>query len=199
VRSSRVPALLVCAGLVLAGSAVASTSAQASATSSAVVQTSSEPLLREGSRGPAVRDWQRVLDRAVVAGVVEARRVPADGVFGPLTRTVTMALQARAGLRQDGVVGQRTRDAVAGLLDAAPAGERALREGLRGQDVRDWQRALDRAIVAGEVRHPRLRADGVFGPATRTATQAVQRRLGQRPDGIVTAQTRDGLAGLLDG
>lgn len=203
-RSLRIPALIASAGLVLTTSAVAAAPAQAGAPASSAVQTTADPLLRAGSRGPAVRDWQRVLDRAVTAGVVEADRVRADGVFGPVTRSVTLALQARAGLRQDGVVGPLTRDAVAGLLDGAapapaPAGDRLLRVGLRGQDVRDWQRAVNRAIATGDVEHRRLAEDGVFGPSTRSATQAVQRSTGTAPDGVVGPLTRDGLAGLLDG
>lgn len=201
-RTPTLPALLASAALVVTTGVVAAP-ALASAPATAVSAAATDPLLRQGMRGAAVRDWQRVLDRAVVDGVVAATRVRADGVFGPHTRAVTLALQARAGIAQDGVVGPLTRDAVAGLLDGgapstpAPEGDRLLRAGLRGEDVRDWQRAVNRAVSAGHVEHRRLAEDGVFGPGTRAATVAVQRALGLTPDGVVGPLTRDGLAGLL--
>lgn len=200
-RISALPALLASAALVVTTGAVAAPAlASAPAAVSAVA---ADPLLRQGMRGDAVRDWQRVLDRAVVADVVKASRVRADGVFGPHTRAVTLALQARAGLAQDGIVGPLTRDAVAGLLDGsgpvepAPEGDRLLRAGLRGQDVHDWQRAVNRAVAAGHVEHGRLAEDGVFGPRTRAATVALQKALGIPRDGVVGPLTREGLAGLL--
>lgn len=202
-RTPTLSALLASAALVVTTGAVAAPALATAPASPAVSAAASDPLLRQGMRGAAVRDWQRVLDRAVVAGVVEATRVRADGVFGPRTRAVTLALQARAGLVQDGVVGPLTRDAVAGLLDGgapstpAPEGDRLLRAGLRGQDVRDWQRAVNRAVQTGHVEHRRLVEDGVFGPGTRAATVAVQRALGITPDGVVGPLTREGLAGLL--
>ena len=202
-RATTLPALLASAALVVTTGALAAPALASARAPAAVSAAASDPLLRQGSRGPAVRDWQRVLDRAVVAGVVEAPRVASDGVFGPRTRAVTLALQARAGVVQDGIVGPLTRDAVAGLLDGgapstpAPEGDRLLRAGLRGQDVRDWQGAVNRAISAGHVEHRRLAEDGIFGRGTRAATVAVQRALGLDADGVVGPLTRDGLAGLL--
>lgn len=202
-RTTTLPALLASAALVVTTGALAAPALASAPAPTAVQAATADPLLRQGMRGAAVRDWQRVLDRAVVAGVVEASRVRADGIFGPRTRAVTLALQARAGLAQDGIVGPLTRDAVAGLLDGAapstpaPEGDRLLRAGLRGSDVRDWQRAVNRAVEAGHVEHRRLAEDGIFGPGTRAATVAVQRALGIARDGVVGPMTREGLAGLL--
>jgi N-acetyl-anhydromuramyl-L-alanine amidase AmpD len=53
--------------------------------------------LRRGSRGEAVKLWQRFI------------RVAADGVFGPLTEAATRAWQAaRPPLQADGIVGPKT-------------------------------------------------------------------------------------------
>lgn len=60
-------------------------------------------------------------------------------------------------------------------------GGRALRLGSRGQAVRDVQIALG------------TRADGVYGPNTRSAVISFQQRAGLRVDGIVGPQTRRAL------
>jgi len=54
------------------------------------------PLLRTGSRGPAVRQLQHLLG------------IAADGLFGPATRAAVKARQRAAGLAPDGLVGART-------------------------------------------------------------------------------------------
>ncbi len=59
---------------------------------------------------------------------------------------------------------------------------RILRPGDRGSDVRELQQRLSALGY-------RLAADGVFGPATRQAVIAFQRRQGLVADGIVGAQT----------
>lgn len=72
-----------------------------------------------------------------------------------------------------------------------------LRRGSRGEAVAAWQRALNRWLRAEG--RPRLVTDGIFGPRTDAATRAFQRAAGITVDGIVGPQTRDALAGTLDG
>lgn len=60
---------------------------------------------------------------------------------------------------------------------------RLLKEGVIGDDVRTWQERLRHEGAALDV-------DGVFGPITRAATQAFQRRHGLEPDGVVGPKTR---------
>lgn len=163
------------------------------------------PLLRQGSTGQAVRDWQRVLQRLVAEEVLDLPRVVLDGQFGPQTRAATVAVQRLSGASVDGVVGPRTRAGAGTLLSAGPSGPqepqgvRNLRQGDRGPDVRQWQETLERARRAGEIDVPRVALDGVFGPATRQATVAAQRRLGVTRDGIVGPVTFGGLGSLLGG
>lgn len=54
-------------------------------------------LLREGSRGPAVDEVQRIL------GVD-----PRTGYFGPITKAAVQQLQREYGLTPDGIVGPKT-------------------------------------------------------------------------------------------
>jgi len=58
------------------------------------------PVLKRGSSGPAVDELQSEL------------RIEIDGVFGRLTATAVKAVQARAGLPTDGIVGPDTWRAV---------------------------------------------------------------------------------------
>ena len=54
------------------------------------------PTIRRGSRGDAVKTWQRIL------------KVVADGAFGPITEKATKAWQIAHALKADGVVGPMT-------------------------------------------------------------------------------------------
>lgn len=69
------------------------------------------PVLRRGSRGPAVRRLQEALTRAGFPTSV-------DGDFGRLTEAAVRAIQSARGLSVDGVVGSQTWAA----LEAAPPG-----------------------------------------------------------------------------
>lgn len=61
---------------------------------------------------------------------------------------------------------------------------RILRKGMRGQDVRRWQRFLiAQGLLAG-------RADGIFGNLTHGATVEFQRKHGLLQDGVVGRQTQ---------
>ncbi len=63
--------------------------------------------LRLGSHGPEVARWQRALNAAGFACVV-------DSDFGPTTKRLTQQFQAKHGLAADGVVGEVTRAAARG-------------------------------------------------------------------------------------
>ncbi len=209
-------ALALCAGLTLtlapaaAGAATPAPQAPAAVTASSAAAASSTGVLKVGSRGPEVRQWQALLNRIFRAGAVTGRTIAEDGVYGPGTARATRTVQAHLRLTQDGVVGDRTRRAVSGLGFATGVGgttpssdahdaDRRLRSGMRGADVKKWQGTINIAVRLGRFDHPRLAQDGEFGPGTRRATIALQKQLKVTADGIVGPTTREAVGWLLEG
>ena len=68
---------------------------------------SSQPKLRQGDRGQAVRTLQTKLNE-------RGASIAVDGSFGPATRTAVRSLQSAAGIGVDGVVGPQTWNALNG-------------------------------------------------------------------------------------
>jgi peptidoglycan hydrolase-like protein with peptidoglycan-binding domain len=93
------------------GSAAAATSAELTSSSTAAARHA--PLLRQGMRGAAVREWQQQLN--VWLRATGGRPLVVDGVFGPRTHAATVALQRAARIAVDGIVGPQTRAALARL------------------------------------------------------------------------------------
>jgi peptidoglycan hydrolase-like protein with peptidoglycan-binding domain len=140
--------------------------------------------LGEGTSGDSVRRLQNAL---MAAGVP----VPggADGIFGPKTKSAVIAYQSRQGLPATGAIDEATARAL-GLAEASsspsssPASGAVLSLGARGDAVKELQQALISVgvYVAGG-------ADGIFGPATRTAVTNFQRWNGLTVSGDVDAAT----------
>ena len=207
-------AVTVCAGLVLALAPAAHAAVPARSTAPGVLAlaaaTSSQSSLQLGSRGTQVRQWQALLNRIFREGAVTGRTVAEDGVFGRATDRATRTVQAHLRLTQDGVVGPRTRSAVSelgfatGVGGTSPStdadhGDRRLRTGMSGADVREWQRIVDIAIDLGRLDHARLTQDGQFGRQTHDATVTLQRTLKVTADGVVGPVTREAAGWLLEG
>ena len=95
--------------------------------------------------------------------------IAADGIFGPHTRAAVRKFQKRHGLLVDGIVGPQTRVA---LYGRAP--EQRI---IRAWWVVPAQRALG------------VPADGLYGPVSRAAVRAFQKKRGLVVDGIVGPQT----------
>jgi peptidoglycan hydrolase-like protein with peptidoglycan-binding domain len=75
-----------------------------------------QPLLREGSRGAAVRDWRATLNKLADKGMPAQAKVAVDGIFGPKTKAATQAFQRWAHITADRIVGPDTYAAVAKAL-----------------------------------------------------------------------------------
>lgn len=62
------------------------------------------------------------------------------------------------------------------------------KSGMKGHNVESWQNDANK--VAAKVGFKKLVVDGVFGSKTLSATIAIQRYIGVKPDGIVGDGTR---------
>jgi peptidoglycan hydrolase-like protein with peptidoglycan-binding domain len=155
--------------------------------------------LHKGDRGHDVRVLQDFLTRAGYA-------TPIAGVFGPRTLRNVRRFQRAHQMAVDGIVGAGTSRAlrtVAARRAAAKQraahdggsehmGDRTLKKGMRGHDVRVLQDYLSRAGVATPV-------DGVFGPGTKANVKRFQRAHGLTADGIVGPATVQSLRNLGEG
>lgn len=163
--------------------------------------------LRQGSRGPNVVTIQVELNR-IAQNYPAIPKVPVvDGIFGSRTEASVQRFQEIFDLTPDGIVGPATWYAlvrlytgVLALSELRSLGQTfyanswtypdALQQGDRGEKVRNLQymlQMLSEFIPA----IPSVEIDGIFGPATREAVLAAQRRFGLEQTGAVDADTWD--------
>jgi len=186
------------AAALLGGSIALAVAAPASAATAGQAQTATvaaqQQLLREGSRGPAVSAWQSTLNKLAAKGTPSQAKVAVDGIFGPATKAATQAFQKWAHIDADGVVGPQTQGVAATTLSSAaldpnPHVKPVLHHGSQGAAVSDWQSTLNKLAAKGTPSQAKVAVDGIFGPATKAATQAFQKWAHIDADGIVGPQT----------
>lgn len=163
--------------------------------------------LRRGSTGPNVVVIQTELNR-ISQNYPAIPKIPsADGIFGSRTEAAVTAFQRIFGLTPDGVVGPgtwyelvRLYTAVTALSELRSQGQQfysinwsppgGLSVGDSGEKVRLLQYML--SVLSAHISTiPPLNIDGIYGPATRAAVLAAQRRFGLPETGTVGAQTWD--------
>lgn len=163
--------------------------------------------LRWGSQGSNVVTIQVELNR-IAQNYPAIPKVPVvDGIFGSRTEASVRRFQEIFDLTPDGIVGPATWYAlvrlytgVLALSELRSLGQTfyanswtypdALQQGDRGEKVRNLQymlQMLSEFIPA----IPSVEIDGIFGPATREAVLAAQRRFGLEQTGAVDADTWD--------
>ena len=163
--------------------------------------------LRVGSTGPNVVTLQVALNRIAQSYPAIPKIPTADGIFGPRTEATVRAFQEIFDLTPDGVVGPATwyaivrlYTAVTRLAELRSQGQQfyainwsppnALQEGSTGEKVRQLQYML--SILSDFIPSiPPLSIDGIYGPATRRAVLAAQRRFALPETGTVDARTWD--------
>ena len=163
--------------------------------------------LRRGSSGPNVVVIQTALNR-ISQNYPAIPKIPAvHGIFGSRTEASVIAFQQIFGLTPDGIVGPgtwyelvRLYTAVTNLSELRSQGQQfyainwsppnGLEVGDSGEKVRLLQYML--SVLSEYIPEiPPLNIDGIYGPATRSAVLAAQRRFRLPETGTVGAQTWD--------
>ena len=163
--------------------------------------------LRRGTTGPSVVTIQTELNR-ISQSYPAIPKIPAvDGIFGARTEAAVRKFQEVFNLDVDGVVGRATwyalvrlYTAVTSLSELRSQGQRfyanswavtdPIESGDRGIKVEHLQYMLS-TLAAYIPEIPPITIDGIFGPATRSAVLAAQRRFGLPQTGVVDARTWD--------
>ena len=163
--------------------------------------------LRRGTTGPGVVTIQTELNRISQSYPAIPKVNPVDGIFGAQTEAAVRKFQAVFDLAVDGIVGRATwyalvriYVAVTRLAELRSQGQRyyanswattdPIEQGDRGIKVEHLQYML--SVLASFIPEiPDISVDGIFGPATRSAVLAAQRRFGLPQTGIVNAETWD--------
>lgn len=163
--------------------------------------------LRRGSSGPAVVVVQVELNRIAQNYPAIPKLASTDGIFGSRTEASVIAFQRIFGLTPDGIVGKATwyalvrlYTAVTSLSELRSQGQQfyainweypdPIQEGDTGDKVRHLQYML--SVLSSFIPSiPPISVDGIFGPATREAVVAAQRRFGLPETGQVDDRTWD--------
>ena len=156
--------------------------------------------LRVGSRGKEVAWLQYRL--SYLAGSFyqsSIRNLTPDGIFGSATETSVRDFQSRFGLKADGIAGIATQAKLEAKFLAAYEDNHpnsffgaypgtVLRQGDRGKTVQQMQFYL-LYLSFNYAAVNRIRADGIFGGATKEAVLAFQTLFGLSADGAVGPKT----------
>ena len=162
--------------------------------------------LRRGTTGPSVVTIQTELNRISQSYPAIPKIPVVDGIFGSRTEAAVRKFQEVFGLSVDGIVGPvtwyalvRLYVAVTRLAELRSQGQRfyanswahdPLSEGDRGIKVEHLQYMLS-VLSAYIPQIPPVAVDGIFGPATRNAVIAAQRRFDLPQNGRVDFNTWD--------
>ena len=163
--------------------------------------------LRRGTSGPSVVVIQTELNRISQNYPAIPKINPVDGIFGAQTEAAVRKFQEVFNLTVDGIVGRSTwyalvryYIAVTSMAELRSQGQRfynnswattdPINQGDRGIKVEHLQYML--AVLSAYIPEiPEVAIDGIFGPATRNAVIAAQRRFGLPQTGIVNYETWD--------
>lgn len=163
--------------------------------------------LRRGTTGPSVVTAQTMLNRISQSYPAIPKVNPVDGIFGAQTEASVRRFQEIFDLTADGIIGKATwyalvryYVAVTRLAELRSQGQRfyanswaagdPIEQGDRGIKVEHLQYML--SVLASFIPEiPDVTIDGIFGPATRNAVLAAQRRFGLPQTGIVNPLTWD--------
>jgi len=146
------------------------------------------PTLRNGSRGEAVAEMQRLL-------AAKGYNITADGAFGPRTQAAVVAFQRSQGLTADGIVGARTW---AALRSGSTTTQTQTSDNFQQTTTRPSTTTTTPTTTTTATTNSaaaQLAAGLVHakGTATSADTQAVARELQQLPPTLLQAAQRAGV------
>jgi peptidoglycan hydrolase-like protein with peptidoglycan-binding domain len=142
-----------------------------------------KPVLKEGSKGDAVKELQKLLldkgyydtcEQQASASVI-------DGIFGKSTTGAVRFFQVGVFLTGDGIVGDRTWRA---LFKGAPVDMPTLTLGSTNTEL---VKIVQQKLIFSDDYQGKI--DGQFGAKTATAVKALQKRTGLTVDGVVGERT----------
>lgn len=154
------------------------------------------PTLRKGSKGAAVREAQQLLN-----AWDSTLQLAEDGVYGTATKSAVEAFQRAHSLDADGVLGPKTWAVLLALdmddgdeddEDTLPPPRPTITQGSKGEDVRELQRMLRSLGYTLEI-------DGKCGPITVQCVKSFQGTSGLPRSGVVDAQTWAALDAAVSG
>lgn len=156
-------------------------------------------VIQSGNIGIGVNKLQGYLNILQSNGIITSR-VSQDGVFGSGTRSAVQQFQRYAGLSVDGIVGEKTWDAIMNQIHVLnvspniPVASRSyfLTSGSRGLSVYKMQEYINAISNTTPCLKP-IAADGIFGNATRQAVSMYQYYYGIEPDGVLGSVTWDNI------
>ena len=163
--------------------------------------------LRRGSTGPSVVVVQVELNRIAQNYPAIPKLAATDGIFGSQTEASVRRFQEIFGLTPDGIVGKATWYALVRLYTAVTALSELRSQGQQFYSINwEYPDPIQEGDTGDKVRHlqymlsilsefipniPPVSVDGIFGPATRDAVVAAQRRFGLPETGQVDDRTWD--------
>lgn len=163
--------------------------------------------LRRGSTGPAVVVVQVELNRIAQNYPAIPKLAATDGIFGSQTEASVRRFQEIFGLTPDGIVGKATWYALVRLYTAVTSLSELRSQGQQFYSINwEYPDPIQEGDIGDKVRHlqymlsilsdfipniPPISIDGIFGPATRDAVVAAQRRFGLPETGQVDDRTWD--------
>ncbi len=161
--------------------------------------------LRLGSANDQVRVAQIRLNRISSNYPAIPKIVRPDGIFGTDTEDAVRSFQEIFGLTPDGIIGPATWYTIQNIYIGVKRLNDLNSEGIRPEEVSDqFPDVLQEGSQGNGVVNlqyfisylsqfydtiPAVAIDGVFGPSTTSAVEAVQRTFGLTPDGVVGEQT----------
>lgn len=151
-----------------------------------------------GASGAAVIALQEQLNQLGYRGEDGQRLETKSGVFGPQTDHALRVFQTDSGIKVDGIYGGESRTAIESASQRSQASNELLRDGARGDGVAELQTRLH-LLGYTDASGRELAVDGVFGDSTHEAVLNLQRDNNIKVDGIVGPETRGALDALEQG